>query len=135
MKPALRLAFLIAATTSIALGQVSDAPAKVADRKFWAITSWNVAASFTDGATTVLQVGHTKTCPLEVESPILYGRNPDAGRTGAIMGGLLLATALASYEAKKHQAHLWKIPLWPGIQSSVALAHTLGAAHNLLTCH
>jgi hypothetical protein len=129
MKFALAVAFL----SSLAWGQLPDAPS--ADRAFWINTSASGLATLADGITTVKLVGHTETCPFEEWGSSLYGRTPTAGRVTLVMGGLWGASALVSYELKRHRVHLWKLPLWPVPESYLAYGHASGAIHNLRTCH
>ena len=128
------LAFLILSAPAVCWGQLPDAPSKVIDRNFWLLTSWSAASTFADGATTVLQVGHSQACFVERGSPWLYGRKPQFERTSVAMSGLFVASVFASYELKKHHAHIWRIPLWSAPQSFLALEHTVGGVHNLRTC-
>jgi hypothetical protein len=107
--------------------------AQTADRKFWIVTGLSASATSADALTTILQVGHSRNCPYEIDSAALYGRQPKALRTSLVMGGLFLASAALSYGLKRRR--ISRLPLWAAPEGYLAYGHTLGAIHNLRVCH
>ena len=130
-----KLILVLLVSSAIACAQLPDAPSHVVDRSFWLVTSWNAASTIGDAATTLALVGHTEQCPYEVWSAPLYGRQPQAARTTAVMGGLFAASVVLSYELKRHNAHIWKVQLWTLPQVYMASTHTAGVFNNLKRCH
>ena len=128
------LCFVVFFASSL-LAQLPEAPQPVVDRNFWLVTSANGIATLGDIITTSKLVGHTASCPYEVWSDSLYGRQPNTARTSLVMGGLYAASVFSSYELKKHHAKLWKVPLWIAPQAYLAGGHAVGTIHNLQTCH
>lgn len=90
------------------------------DKKFWALTAFNAAATSADAWTTV----NTKRGCVERWNPELYGLHPQPARVGLVMGGLFAVSVFASYELKKKH-RLWIMP------QAVNSAHLWGAIHNL----
>jgi hypothetical protein len=111
------------------------ATAQTADKNFWKLAAWNALATATDGYTTISFRSPTN-CQVEGGAPELYGKYPEPPRTGAVMGGMFVASTLFSYELKKHypHAHIWKIPLWVIPMGYNSAIHARGTAHNWRVC-
>jgi hypothetical protein len=112
-----------------------DAPSRTVDAQFLAVIGGNALATGSDAYTTVTRIGPDKTCVREVGNPELYGREPQVARTSIVMGSLFVASTLATYELKRHHAHIWKFPLWQAPAAYEAYGHGYGAIHNLKVCH
>jgi hypothetical protein len=126
MKTALTLALIL--TASWAWGQDSE---RIATPTYWSAVGVAAGVTAVDAFTTVANVGpHSRTCPVEVYSPWLYGSQPSAGRTAALMAGEVFLSSFAAYEIKRRgHRRLWLTPLaW------TAVTHARGTINNLSRC-
>jgi len=112
-----------------------DAPVKVLDKKFVALSFISTATSFADSYTTTWArenwlAGKTGVCNIERESAYLYGTHPTPGRAYAVAAGKSLTTIVASYYLRRHHSRLWSLPL-----AVNALFGVQGTAQNMVMCN
>lgn len=120
----------------VALAQdLPEAPVKVLDKKFMALSFLSTATSFSDSYTTTWArenwlAGKTGVCNIERESTYLYGTHPTAGRAYAVAAGKSVATIAASYYLRKHHRRLWGLPM-----AVNAMFGMQGTAQNMVMCN
>lgn len=120
----------------VALAQdLPEAPDRVLDKKFMALSFLSTATSFSDSYTTTWArenwlAGKTGVCNIERESTYLYGLHPTPGRAYAVAAGKSVATIAASYYLRKHHRRLWGLPM-----AVNAMFGMQGTVQNMIMCN
>jgi hypothetical protein len=123
-------------TSTLAYPQdLPDAPIKVLDKKFLALSFLSTATTFSDSYTTTWArenwlAGKTGVCNIERESTYLYGIHPTPGRAYAVAAGKSVGSVFAAYYLRKHHSRLWSIPMVAN-----ALFGMQGTAQNMVMCN
>ena len=115
--------------------ELPEAPIKVLDKKFVALSFLSTAVSFSDSYTTTWArqnwlAGKTGVCNVERESTYLYGTHPTPGRAYAVAAGKSVSSVFAAYYLRKHHSRLWSLPMVAN-----ALFGMQGTAQNMVMCN
>jgi hypothetical protein len=128
-------AFVLLASFLAVAQDLPDAPAKVLDKKFMALSFLSTATSFSDSYTTTWArenwlAGKTGVCNIERESTYLYGTHPTPGRAYAVAAGKSITSIAASYYLRKHRSRLWGLPMVVN-----AMFGMQGTVQNMVMCN
>lgn len=103
------------------------------DVAYWTVLGAASAAVAFDAYTTISTIGPEKRCPVEVESPLLYGRVPTPARTAAVMGAQMGTAFFLSRQLRRHsRGKTGRRLAW--LLASANVVHLAGAIHNERLC-